>query len=459
MKHAASICFALALVAAACAGPPQGASTVPYGSERSLAVRHGGRFPTPIQHVIIIFQENRTPDYLFQGMLPYGANIATTAVDSYGELVPLKPISLAAPYDLGHSHKNFLDDCDLQQSGTCRMDGFDSYLPVKYHLRPYGYAPQSEVQPYLDMATQYVFADNMFQSNEAGSFPAHQYIISGDAEAEPATVDNVSSDPYNKNTGAKTPAGCDAPKNSVVETIDAVTGSPGPTPFPCFERQTLSDLLDQRGVTWKYYQNGLGPGLWHGPDAIHHIRYGPDYRFVVTPPQTILTDVTSGKLPGVSWVMPADGYHSDHSGNKSTAGPSWVAAIVNTVGQSQYWNSTAILLTWDDWGGWYDHATPMLFNSYELGFRVPLVVISPYSKKAAPSGGVYISHVQYEFGSLLAFAEETFGIPKGALKSTDVRANDLSDAFDFTQSPRPFVVISAPPFVPGKGKLRDDEDP
>lgn len=458
MKYAALFCFVLALAVAACGGPPQNA-TMPYQSERSLALKKKSRFPTPIQHVVIVFQENRTPDYLFHFMQQYGANIATTAVDSLGQVVPLKPISLAAPYDLGHSHKNFLQDCDLQpSSGSCKMDGFDSYLPVKYHLRPYGYAPQTEVQPYLDMATQYVLADNMYQTNEAGSFPAHQYIISGDAYAQPTTTDNVSSDPYNSKTGRKTPAGCDAPKNSVVDTIDPITGSPGPSPFPCFERPTLSDYLDMHGITWKYYQNGLGPGLWHGPDAIHHIRYGPDYRFVVTPPQSVLTDIANGKLPQMSWVMPADGYHSDHAGNKSTAGPSWVAAVVNAIGQSKYWNSTAILLTWDDWGGWYDHVPPVLFNTYELGFRVPLVIISPYAKSGSASGP-YITHVQYEFGSLLAFAEETFNIPKGSLHSTDVRANDLSDAFDFLQSPRPFVVISAPPFHPGKGALRDEEDP
>ena len=225
MKYAASVCFALALAIAACAGSQQGA-TVPSGGERSLGMHPHLRFPTPIQHVVIIFQENRTPDYLFHGMLQYGANIATKAVDSQGQIVQLKPISLAIPYDLGHSHKNFLGDCVLQPNGSCGMSGFDSYLPVKYHLRPYGYAPQSEVQPYLDMATQYVFADNAFQTNEAGSFPAHQYIISGDAYAEPVTTDNVSSDPYNSKTGAKTPAGCDAPKLSVVDTIDPVSGSP-----------------------------------------------------------------------------------------------------------------------------------------------------------------------------------------------------------------------------------------
>src|SRR5579863_3356393 len=149
MKYAALLCFALALVVVACAGPQQGTPSLPLGSERSLAMRHNA-FPTPIQHVVIIFQENRTPDYLFHFMLQYGANIATSATDSQGDIVQLKPISLKAAYDLGHGHGSFVDDCDLQ-SGTCQMNGFDKNLPLQYHLRPFGYAPQTEIQPYLDM--------------------------------------------------------------------------------------------------------------------------------------------------------------------------------------------------------------------------------------------------------------------------------------------------------------------
>ncbi|MEO6835309.1 MAG: alkaline phosphatase family protein [Candidatus Tumulicola sp.] len=405
--------------------------------------------PTPIRHIVIIFQENRTPDDLFQGVP--GADIAKTAMDSYGDIVPLKPISLAAPYDLAHGHTAFLSDYD-----GGKMDGFDKGLPSQDRLRPYGYAPRSEVQPYYDMATQYVLADRMFQSNQAGSFPAHQYIVSGTTSALPVSPFNVSNDPYNSKTGAKEPAGCDAPALTVVNTIDPQDGSPGPTAFPCFDRPVLSDFLDPRGVTWRYYQNGLGAGLWHTLDAVRHVRYGPDYARVITPPQTILTDISGGRLAGVSWVNPSDGKHSDHSGKKSKTGPSWVAAVVNAVGESPYWNTTAIFITWDDWGGWYDHVLPPQMNNYyELGFRVPLVIVSPYAKQG------YVSHVQHEFGSILAFSEEAFGIPKGALNATDVRADDLMDCFDFTQAPRAFVPIQAPPFVPSLGSPAElgAEDP
>ena len=447
IKYAVLLQFALAVAVVSCAGPNQGAATIPSGNVKAFAHGHRRALPTPIQHVIIIFQENRTPDYLFNGMLAYGANIATTAVDAAGNVVSLKPIPLAAPYDLGHGHGSFLSDCDMQPSNTCKMDGFDKKLPAKFHLRPFGYAPQTEVQPYLDMASQYVFADNMYQTNQSGSFPAHQYIISGNASGEPLTADNASTDPFNSKTGAKTPAGCDAPKLSVVDTIDPVSGSPGPTPFPCFERPALSDLLDNVGASWRYYQIGLGPGLWHGPDAIRHIRYGPDYKNVITPPATILTDIAQNHLASVSWVMPADSYHSDHSGNRSTAGPSWVAAVVNAVGQSPYWNSTAILITWDDWGGWYDHVSPQQFNSYELSFRVPLVIVSPYAKMGASRQGDPRTSIRVR--QPLGFCRRNvLESPKARSHRPTFAQTTLSDAFNFAQSPRPFATISAPPFVP-----------
>jgi phospholipase C len=152
-------------------------------------------------------------------------------------------------------------------------------------------------------------------------------------------------------------------------------------------------------------------------------------------------------------VIP-DGAHSDHPGSGGhDKGPSWVAAVVNAVGMSSFWKNTAIFVTWDDWGGWYDHVRPPIENGYELGFRVPLVVISPYAKRA------YVSKVQHEFGSILAFSEETFGIPKGAHNATDARADDLMDAFDFGQQPRKFVPIKAPPFHPSAGEGASDEDP
>ena len=152
--------------------------------------------------------------------------------------------------------------------------------------------------------------------------------------------------------------------------------------------------------------------------------------------------------------MIPDGRYSDHPGSgQDGTGPSWVAAIVNAIGGSPYWKHTAILVTWDDWGGWYDHVAPpppigRPFGYYELGFRVPLLVISPYT----PAG--YISPTQHDFGSILRFVEKVFGlgrIPPGNF--ADARADDLADFFDFSAVPRAFAPIPAP--VSGRYFLND----
>jgi phospholipase C len=422
-----------------CAGPGQSFKT-PIGSAGVVA-------PTPIQHVVIIYQENRTPDNLFQG-LP-GADISKTAVDSQGHRVPLHRVSLASKYDLCHRHACFERDFD-----GGKMNGFDRGLTRQERLEPFGYAPRSEVKPYYDMATQYVFADHMFQSNEGPSFPSHLYIISGTAGDRTLAPYLVSGNPFRGPKRDLQAGGCDSRKRVVVSTLNPSTGSRGPRPFPCFDRPVLSDFLDAKNVSWRYYQESLGSGPWHPFDAIRHVRYGPDYANVITPSQTILRDIARGHLAGLSWVTPQAAW-SDHSGRGSTTeGPSWVAAIVNAIGESNYWETTAIFVTWDDWGGWYDHVAPTIYNHYELGCRVPLLVISPYAKRG------YVSKVQHEFGSILAFSEVTFGIPKGALNTTDRRADDLMDAFNFGQRPRKFVPIQAPPFHPGRtDALSPDDDP
>ncbi|HYL27796.1 MAG TPA: alkaline phosphatase family protein [Candidatus Nitrosotalea sp.] len=444
---------AIAATLSACTGRGSAPVLPAAGAASNLSVQNAGErylmqpdLPTPIQHVVIVFQENRTPDYLFQG-IP-NADISQYAMDSRGNRVALHETSLAAPWDLGHGYGSFIKDWD-----NGKMDGFDAKMAEATRLRPFSYAPESEAQPYHDMAKQYVFGDRMFATNRGPSFPAHLYIVMGTAHDPTIRQYLVRDNPYSSVTGKAVPGGCDAPKTAVVHTIKISDGSDGPSPWACLDRPTLADLLDGKNVSWRYYQEGAGPGLWHGYNAINHIRYGKDWSNVVTSSAQFLTDVKAGKLAGVSWVMPA-GPWSDHAGKNGTArGPSWVAAIVNTIGQSQYWNNTAILITWDDWGGFYDHVAPPNDNAYELGIRVPLVIVSPYAKKS------YVSKVQHEFGSLLAFTEETFGIPKGSLTTTDMRADDLKDAFNFTQKPRAFIPINAPPFNPSAGPNAYYEDP
>ena len=397
----------------------------------------GGAMPPPpppkftkIHHVIVIFQENRTPDNLFQG-LP-GADIATSGINSHGRRVSLIPIGLTAPYDIGHDHTSFL----LAYRGG-QMNGWDLEHTVCpgdncQTTTPFGFVPSSEDKPYLSLAERYTFGDRMFQTNQGPSFPAHQYIIAGTSTNAAGSGLLAAENPQYADSDR---LNCDGSPLSAVKMIDP-SGDEGTLLRPCFDHQTLFDLLDARGVSWRYYDALTYGGLWSGPDAIQHIRFGPDWANVTVPGAKILTDIARGQLAGVSWVIPTAAA-SDHALSTDGSGPYWVASIVNAVGTSQYWNDTAIFVTWDDWGGWFDHVSPPIYGSYELGFRVPLIVVSPYARRG------YVSHVQHEFGSIIHFIESTYGL--GSLGYTDARADDLADCFDFSQTPSPFVAVAADP--------------
>ena len=322
------------------------------------------------------------------------------------------------------------------------------HCPPNEHSNPqYKYVNPADVQPYFAMAEQYTFGDRMFQTNEGPSFPAHQFIIGGTSAPTTASPLFAAENPAQ-------PAGCIAPLNERVTMIDPAGSESAAAPeYPCFEHPTLNDLLDENGITWRYYTGSAG-SIWTAPVAIHHICQqqlingqlsctGPAWKNNVTsPPQQVLEDIANGQLQQVTWVIPS-GLSSDHAGANNGTGPSWVASIVNAIGNSQYWANSAIIITWDDWGGWYDHVAPKVVDDgtswgsgYVYGFRVPLIVVSPYAKPA------YVSHVTHDFGSILRFIEVTFQLP--SLGYADTFADDLSDCFGLTQAPLTYRAIAAP---------------
>jgi phospholipase C len=215
-------------------------------------------------------------------------------------------------------------------------------------------------------------------------------------------------------------------------------------PFPCFDQfNTIAQVLDGAGVSWKIYATRvLKAGMWEPFEAIKYVRYGSDWPGNIVAPQTVvLTDPSAGNLAKVSWVTPSHA-DSDHPGYHGSAGPSWVASVVNAVGESSYWKHSAIIVVWDDWGGFYDNAAPPQPDYRGLGIRVPCLIISPYAKHG------YVSHVQYEYGSILRFIEEVNGIPAGSIGPasdgyTDGRAASLDDGFNFKQKPRTFKPIGS----------------
>jgi phospholipase C len=398
-----------------------------------IAPVHAQNGITRIRHVVVIFQENRTPDNLFHDpkLIAAGADIASFGWNSKGKKIKLSAVPLSFTYDLDHSHAAFVAMYDQG-----RMDGADQ-VKVFCHMAncptpnmQFRYVKPADVAPYFQLAEQYTFADRMFQTNQGPSFPAHQFIISGTsaptADSDLFAAENPNRAVYLSNTG------CLAPAQETVALIDPL-GNETTYQYPCFEHATLTDLLDDRGISWRYYTPSAG-SIWTGPNAISHMRLGPDWKNVILQPNQVLSDIKRGKLPKVSWVMPS-GPESDHAVMNKGLGPSWVASIVNAIGGSKYWSDAAIFITWDDWGGWYDHVPPTIRNSYEDGFRVPLIVVSPYAKAG------YISHAKHDFGSILKFTEEVFGLP--SLGYADSQADDLSDCFDFNRR-HAFRKISAP---------------
>jgi phospholipase C len=276
------------------------------------------------------------------------------------------------------------------------------------------------------MGHQYVLADQMYASNfDASSFISHQYIISGQAESGVNYPDSA--------------WGCSGGPGDKISEVGPQRQIPYGSEVVCWDPNTLGDELDNAGISWAYYAVEYSGyiGIWSAYQAIKHIYEGPDWnKDVIHPPSQFLNDVANGKLRTVSWVTPT-WPNSDHGGSGSNTGPSWVASVVNAVGESQYWNSSAIFIFWDDYGGWYDSQPPAYVDYDGLGFRLPMLVISPYAKKG------HVSHVHYEHGSILKFVEDTFGL--GRLTVSDTRAKSPArDCFDFKQPPRAFVPIQAP---------------
>ncbi len=317
-----------------------------------------------------------------------------------------------------------------------QMDGFTAFGTNRGRYQAYEYIEHSQIAPYRTMAKRYVLADEMFPTEFGGSFTAHLTLVAGTDDIKLPSEAEV-------NFASHTPDDCDSPpstKTSYLTPDRIVHFFQGP--FPCFDQfNTAAEVLDDAKVSWKIYATKvLDAGFWEPFEAIKYVRYGPDWKTDIIAPQTrVLNDAKNGKLASVSWVTPSleDSDHPHYLGDR---GPSWVASVVNAVGKSRYWRSSAIIVVWDDWGGFYDNAPPPQLDYRGLGIRVPCLIISPYAKHG------YVSHVQYEYGSILRFIEEVYGILPGSIGSvpdgyTDKRARSLNDAFDFYQKPREFIPI------------------
>jgi phospholipase C len=372
-----------------------------------------------IKHIVIMVKENRTFDSMF-GTFPH-ADGATTYIDLNGSRHSLghEPDSLA--YDIGHTIQDakVADDSGkldrfVQSSGAIQK-GKDVSDAQFY---------QSDIPNYWTYARRFTLDDHFFSTIMGNSFANHLFTIGG----QDNNADGSPSGKYNA-------WGCDSPRQAFVE-------EEGPSGqlryrYPCYDFPTLADSLDQKHIAWRYYAPAQGePGyFWSAFDAIKHIRTGPDWKKVVSY-TNFEKDARTGKLPAVSWLVQPFNV-SDHPGSSVCQGENWTVRQINAImSNTREWAHTAIILTWDDWGGLYDHVRPPKGPNprIEYGFRVPALVISPYAH-----AGV-VDHTQYDFSSLPRFVERVYGLPPtGPL---DARANDMLASFNFHQQPLKPLLLS-----------------
>jgi phospholipase C len=418
IQLALALCAFSALVQGCSAAHTAGA--VPNGS-----VSQAHRALTLPKYVIVMVQENRTIDNLFQTQP--GVDTQNYGYDSHHNRIPLTQLDLGAPFDCNHSHTAFVTEV---------TKGFDlercsSGAPVN---AAFSYVNPSEITQYTALASQYAIADEVLQSNEGPSFPAHIYLIAA-TSGTPGSHWNISE---NDGTKPKTPAGCNAPSGKTVRTIDMTSAFPGVEGnpiFPCINPLTIFNELDGAHITWKFYTPSVN-SIWTSPYAVQSL-YQSDKSNVIVPETTVLSDIQNGRLAQVSYVIPS-GHNSDHPGNGNTGGPTWVASVVNALGTSQYWNQCAVIVVWDDWGGWFDHvgyrhpaSSPV--DPYEYGMRVPLLAIGPFAKSN------WVGHDPRDFSAIPHFIEDVYGLT--SLGQLDSQTDDLFNLFNFGARPRKFTPI------------------
>jgi len=386
--------------------------------------------PIPIKHVIVIVKENHTFDNYF-GTFP-GAEGTTTAVTSSGTMsVGESPDK--TPRDLCHEHA-----CALADWNGGQMNGWDSTTGTSVNGDQLAYSQylEKDIPNYWQYARKFTLADHFFANVLGPSFPGHTFVLA--AQAGWAFG--------NPNTQVYWPYwGCDQASSTTVPTLAGGTCTEADV-FPCFKIPSLPDVLPP-GVDWKFYGSNfyLLPEVWSMFDAIDSVRHGSGWSKIVVASQ-LTTDIQNNALPPVTFLVNQDLDDEHPNVGSVCAGENWTVSYINQIMQSPYWKDTVILFTMDDFGGWYDHIAPPrqygcdAQHPYGLGFRLPLIIISPYAKPG------YVFKEVSEQASIPRFIERVFGSTQTLHDldpaAQDAQANDLFDAFDFTQTPNAPVVLT-----------------
>ena len=373
---------------------------------------------TPIKHVVFLIMENRSYDNVF-GAYPQGDG-AAFGMDGDTRR-PLTRSELQRAHDLPHCYNcNLASIADGDMDGFNQSDAADEYAYTRFE--------RDQVRAYWNWAERYAMGDKFFASAVGPSFPNHLYTIAatsgGALDNSWQPVPNLSA---MQQLGYAKSWGCDIAEGGYVEVVD-------PEGYlvkvhPCFDFQTEGDLLNAAGIPWAYYaatNTQLGY-IWSAYAAVDRYRNDPElWGAHIRPIDDVIRDARKDRLPPVTWITPRFEL-SQHPEYNFCWGQNWSIELVNAIMGSEAWDDTLIVLTWDDFGGFYDHVPPVPLDDFGLGVRVPAMFISPYAKEG------FVDPTMYEFSSVLRFIEDNWGLTQ--LTRRDRIADNLTNALDFDQEP------------------------
>jgi len=428
-----------------------------------------------IQHVVIIMQENRSFDSYFGTFpgadgIPMQNGVSAVCVPDPARGVCVRPYHDPNDRNAGgpHGETNATADIDggamdgfiaQQQGGRIRAcDGANDPNCARAGNEPdvMGYHDAREIPNYWAYAQQFVLQDRMFEPNASWSLPAHLFTVSG------WSARCANTDPLSCTDALQTPNG--------TAFLLLPPARRTALPKPLFSWTDVTYLLHNAGVSWGYYldegtepdceddqmfcqakpQNALVPGIWNPLPWFETVQQDNELRNI-QPLKNVYDAARAGTLPAVSWVMP-NGHDSEHPPALVSDGQAYTTSLINAIMMGPDWNSTAIFLTWDDWGGFYDHVVPPQVDQNGYGMRVPGIVISPYARQG------YIDHQTLSFDAYLKFIEDRFlggqridpqtdgrPDPRPDVRENAPQLGDLTQDFDFTQPPPPPLILPVKP--------------
>lgn len=383
-----------------------------------------------LKHVIFLIKENRTFDHMFGRMK--GVNGATTGVTCDGDRVPLTRAPNAAP-DITHSF-----EAGIIAINGGDMNCFDRLAGEGGELGAYMQYHREDIPAYWAYAKKYALSDRFFSSVYGPTTVEHLWTMGGQSDrfVDIEREDQAGTGKQGEYCKDKKERMLSFRRMNKPERRDAYRLEEVPDTatlrerywierWPCTRMKVLMDLLEKKDISWRYYMGGFIHQ--RAIRMVRRLRFNKMRWKNVIKAEHFPREMRKERLPSMSWLTPPHGLTDHPASGGICKGENWTVEVINMIMKSKYWDSTAIILTWDDFGGFYDHVPPPHVDLYGMGPRVPAIVISPWAKP-----GFVDSHT-YDFSSVLKTVEQLWGL--GTLGARDKRADPMWNSFDFEQEP------------------------